>query len=79
MQQLYGLASALQAGLWPGAARQEQYYEEAAGCPSPGARDIPQTPRQIAGYLQDMRPVLRCDERTQRKLPVLLSICLPGQ
>lgn len=62
------------------AAPQKQYYEEAAEVARRlGARDIPQTPRQIADYLQDMRPVLRCDERTQEVAHVLLSTRLPGR
>ncbi len=62
------------------AARQEQYYQEAAEIARRlGARDIPVTPRQVADYLQDMRPTLRCDERTQEVADVLLSTRLPGR
>ncbi|MDO1945305.1 oxygenase MpaB family protein, partial [Escherichia coli] len=62
------------------AARQEQYYQEAAEIARHlGARDIPVTPRQVADYLQDMRPTRRCDERTQEVADVLLSTRLPGR
>ena len=58
----------------------ERLIEEAAEVARRlGARDIPQTPRQIADYLQEMRPVLRCDERTQEVAHVLLSTRLPGR
>lgn len=61
------------------AARQEQYYREAAEVARRlGAEDIPETPRQVAEYLQDMRPQLRCDERTQEVAQVLLNTRLPG-
>ena len=62
------------------AARQEQYYREAAEVARRlGAEDIPETPRQVAEYLQDMRPQLRCDERTQEVAQVLLPTRLPGR
>lgn len=62
------------------AARQEQYYREAAEVARRlGAEDIPETPRQVAEYLQDMRPQLRCDERTQEVAQVLLTTRLPGR
>ncbi len=62
------------------AARQEQYYREAAEVARRlGAADIPETPRQVAEYLQDMRPQLRCDERTQEVAQVLLTTRLPGR
>ncbi len=61
------------------AARQEQYYREAAEVARRlGAEDIPETPRQVAEYLQDMRPQLRCDERTREVAQVLLTTRLPG-
>lgn len=58
-------------------ARQEQYYQEAAEIACRLAPDILVTLRQAADYLQDMRPALRCDERTQEVADVLLSTCLP--
>lgn len=62
------------------AARQEQYYREAAEVARRlGAEDIPETPRQVAEYLQDIRPQLRCDERTQEVAQVLLTTRLPGR
>lgn len=62
------------------AVRQEQYYREAAEIARRlGAADIPETPRQVAEYLQDMRPQLRCDERTQEVAQVLLTTRLPGR
>ncbi len=62
------------------AARQEQYYQEAGEIARRlGARDIPLTPRQVADYLQDMRPKLRYDERTREVADVLLSTRLPGR
>ncbi|WP_142501987.1 oxygenase MpaB family protein [Klebsiella sp. 2680] len=61
-------------------ARQQQYYQEAAEIARRlGARDIPVTPRQVADYLQDMRPQLRCDERTREVADLLLSTRLPGR
>ncbi|MGE0970574.1 oxygenase MpaB family protein [Klebsiella sp. WOUb02] len=61
-------------------ARQTQYFAEAAEIARRlGARDIPVTPRQVAEYLQDMRPRLRCDERTQEVARVLFATRLPGR
>lgn len=61
-------------------ARQEQYFAEAGEIARRlGARDIPVTPRQVAEYLQDMRPHLRCDERTQEVARVLFATRLPGK
>ncbi|MVT02590.1 histidine kinase [Enterobacter sp. 10-1] len=61
-------------------ARQEQYFAEAGEIARRlGARDIPVTPRQVAEYLQDMRPRLRCDERTQEVARVLFATRLPGK
>ncbi|MEN0616601.1 oxygenase MpaB family protein [Klebsiella indica] len=61
-------------------ARQQQYYQEAAEIARRlGARDIPVTPRQVSDYLQDMRPQLRCDERTREVADLLLSTRLPGR
>lgn len=61
-------------------ARQAQYFAEAGEIARRlGARDIPLTPRQVAEYLQDMRPRLRCDERTQEVAQVLFATRLPGR
>ncbi|HAT1644352.1 TPA: DUF2236 domain-containing protein [Raoultella planticola] len=60
--------------------RQRQYFHEAAEIARRlGARDIPVTPQQVAEYLQDMRPRLRCDERTREVANVLLTTRLPGR
>jgi uncharacterized protein (DUF2236 family) len=60
--------------------RQTQYFHEAAEIARRlGARDIPLTPQQVAEYLQDMRPRLRCDERTREVANVLLTTRLPGR
>ncbi len=46
--------------------RQEDYFRESAEIARRlGARDIPQTPQEVADYLEAMRPRLRCDERTR--------------
>lgn len=61
-------------------ARQAQYFAEAGEIARRlGARDIPLTPRQVAEYLQDMRPRLRCDERTLEVAQVLFATRLPGR
>ncbi|WP_131066509.1 oxygenase MpaB family protein [Raoultella planticola] len=61
-------------------ARQEQYFHEAGEIARRlGARDIPVTPQQIAEYLHDMRPRLRCDDRTREVATVLLTTRLPGR
>lgn len=61
-------------------AQQTQYFHEAAEIARRlGARDIPLTPRQVAEYLQDMRPSLRCDERTREVAEVLLNTRLPSR
>ncbi|VCW51794.1 hypothetical protein BANRA_00012 [Klebsiella pneumoniae] len=45
----------------------EDYFRESAEIARRlGARDIPQTPQEVADYLEAMRPRLRCDERTRR-------------
>jgi hypothetical protein len=60
--------------------RQTQYFHEAAEIARRlGARDIPVTPQQVTEYLQDMRPRLRCDERTREVANVLLTTRLPGR
>ncbi|MBN0741849.1 DUF2236 domain-containing protein, partial [Pseudomonas aeruginosa] len=60
--------------------RQEDYFRESAEIARRlGARDIPQTPQEVADYLEAMRPRLRCDERTREVAQVLLSTRLPGR
>jgi len=59
--------------------RQMQYYRESGVIAAKlGARNIPITPRDISDYFQDMRPQLRCDERTREVAKVLLTAKLPG-
>jgi uncharacterized protein (DUF2236 family) len=56
------------------AERQEDYFPRVGGNrPSAGGQDIPQTPQEVADYLEAMRPQLRCDERTREVAEVLLS------
>ncbi len=60
--------------------RREDYFRESAEIARRlGARDIPQTPQEVADYLEAMRPRLRCDERTREVAQVLLSTRLPGR
>ncbi len=62
------------------AGRQEDYFRESAEIARRlGAQDIPQTPQEVADYLEAMRPQLRCDERTREVAEVLLSTRLPGR
>lgn len=62
------------------AERQEDYFRESAEIARRlGAQDIPQTPQEVADYLEAMRPQLRCDERTREVAEVLLSTRLPGR
>lgn len=79
MQSLYGFPPALQADGGQ-SERQEDYFRESAEIARRlGARDIPQTPQEVADYLEAMRPRLRCDERTREVAEVLLSTRLPGR
>lgn len=60
--------------------RQEDYFRESAEIARRlGAKDIPQTPNEVADYLEAMRPQLRCDERTREVAEVLLTTRLPGR
>jgi len=62
-----------------GADEQDRYYREAARVAEAlGATDIPDSSRAVALYLQKMRPVLRCDERTREVTRVLLNAPLPA-
>ncbi len=62
------------------AERREDYFRESAEIARRlGAQDIPQTPQEVADYLEAMRPQLRCDERTREVAEVLLSlVCRVG-
>ena len=61
-------------------ARQTQYFIESASIAERlGARNVPKTPQAVADYLQNMRPQLRCDERTQEVARVLMTTRLPGR
>ncbi len=62
------------------AARQEQYYREAAEVARRlGAEDIPETPRQVAEYLQDMRPsYVVMNERGRWRRCCLPPVCRAG-
>ncbi len=60
--------------------RREDYFRESAEIARRlGAKDIPQTPNEVADYLEAMRPQLRCDERTREVAEVLLTTRLPGR
>ncbi len=62
-----------------GAGEQDRYYREAARVAEAlGAADIPDNRRDVALYLQKMRPALRCDERTREVTRLLLNASLPG-
>ena len=61
-------------------ARQTQYFIESASIAERlGARNLPKTPQAVADYLQNMRPQLRSDERTQEVAHVLMTTRLPGR
>lgn len=54
--------------------QQNQYYREAAVVAEAlGARDVPNTVSDVADYLQQMRPRLRCDDRTREVARVLFT------
>lgn len=58
---------------------QDRYYREAARIAiALGAEDIPQDGRAVEAYLERMRPVLCCDERTREVTRLLLTASLPG-
>ncbi|MHA1053689.1 oxygenase MpaB family protein [Enterobacter mori] len=58
--------------------QQTEYYKECAIIAAKlGARNIPVTPREITEYFQDMRPQLRCDERTRELARIVLDTRLP--
>ncbi|MFJ2973692.1 oxygenase MpaB family protein [Kluyvera sp. NPDC087067] len=60
--------------------RQAQYFIESASIAERlGAVNVPKTPQAVANYLENMRPQLRCDERTQEVARVLMTTRLPGR
>jgi len=60
--------------------RQAQYFIESASIAERlGAENVPKTPQAVANYLENMRPQLRCDERTQEVARVLMTTRLPGR
>nr|WP_199015812.1 oxygenase MpaB family protein [Shimwellia pseudoproteus] len=61
-------------------AGQDQYYREAARVAlALGARNVPTSCADIADYLHQMRPQLRCDERTREVAQVLFSAPAPSR
>lgn len=66
-------------GRWSVPSAEDYFRESAEIARRLGARDIPQTPQEVADYLEAMRPRLRCDERTREVAQVLLSTRLPGR
>ncbi|MGL5967126.1 MAG: oxygenase MpaB family protein [Kluyvera sp.] len=60
--------------------RQAQYFIESASIAERlGAVNVPKTPQAVADYLDNMRPQLRCDERTLEVARVLMTTRLPGR
>lgn len=60
--------------------RQAQYFIESASIAERlGAVNVPKTPQAVANYLENMRPQLRCDERTLEVARVLMTTRLPGR
>ncbi|MHA1057147.1 oxygenase MpaB family protein [Enterobacter mori] len=58
--------------------RQTEYYRESAVIAAKlGARNIPVTPAEVTEYFQDIRPQLRCDERTREVARIVLNTTLP--
>ncbi|QGU88296.1 oxygenase MpaB family protein [Erwinia sorbitola] len=59
-------------------ADQDRYYAEAAlVAEALGAKDVPDSVLAVDAYIQTMRPQLRCDERTQEVLSLLLNAPAP--
>lgn len=55
-------------------AEQDRYYRESARIAHAlGATQVPQSVSEINDYLQEMRPSLRCDERTREVTRLLLA------
>ncbi|MHA6193051.1 oxygenase MpaB family protein [Pseudomonas wadenswilerensis] len=61
-------------------AAQDTYYQEIALIAERlGARDVPRSRQEVADYLRDMRPQLRCDERSLEVVRVLLAAPAPSR
>jgi len=61
-------------------AEQDAYYAEIALIAEHlGAGDVPRSCRQVADYLQAMRPQLQCDERSHEVVQVLLDAPAPSR
>lgn len=59
--------------------QQDQYYAEAARVAiALGAANVPASRADICDYLQEMRPRLRCDERTREVARVLFQAPAPS-
>ncbi|MCK9797872.1 histidine kinase [Pseudomonas chlororaphis] len=62
------------------AADQDRYYAEIALIAERlGAREVPRSRREVADYLQRLRPELLCDERSREVLRLLLAAPAPSQ
>ncbi|WP_095098285.1 oxygenase MpaB family protein [Pseudomonas sp. Irchel 3A5] len=60
-------------------ADQDKYYDETAVIAERlGARNVPRSAQAIADYLQQIRPQLLCDERSQEVLRILLNAPAPS-
>ena len=61
-------------------AEQDQYYLEVSRVVEGlGGKEIPTSVQQIDDYLQRMRPVLRCDERTREVVELILNAPAPSR
>jgi uncharacterized protein (DUF2236 family) len=59
---------------------QDRYYAEVATIAERlGARDVPRSRQAISAYLEQMRPRLLCDERSQEVLRLLLNAPAPSR
>jgi len=62
-----------------GVAQQNQYLDEIALIAEQlGARNVPRNLRDMAAYMEDMRPQLRCDERTLKTLELVMTAPAPN-
>jgi uncharacterized protein (DUF2236 family) len=60
-------------------ADQDKYYDETAVIAERlGARNVPRSVREIADYLENMRPHLVCDQRSREVLRILLNAPAPS-
>ncbi len=58
---------------------QDRYYDEVARiAESLGACQVPRSRKQVADYLQEIRPQLRCDERSREIVRVLFDAPAPS-